>query len=183
MSTRRLFVAIALPAPVRDALVALAEPLPGANWTSPETLHLTLRFIGDVPEEKTADITSRLGTVRVEPFLLPIEGVGAFPPKAPPRVLWSGVGRGHPRLHQLRQQVDDALLAAGLPELDVRTFHPHVTLARCVASGAPTFMRWMHLHQQFAAPPFRVNAFELCASELRPGGAVHTLVQHFVLKK
>lgn len=183
MNTRRLFVAIVLPTPVRDALVALAEPLPGASWTRPETLHLTLRFIGDVPEEKIADITHHLGTVRVEPFVLPIEGVGAFPPKGPPRVLWSGVGPGHPRLHQLRQQVDDALLASGLTDLDVRTFHPHVTLARCTPTGAPTFTRWLHLHQQFAAPPFRVNAFELFASELRADGAVHTPVQRFVLRK
>jgi 2'-5' RNA ligase len=121
--------------------------------------------------------------VRVEPFLLPVEGVGTFPPKAPPRVLWIGVGSGHPRLHQLRQRLDDALLAAGLIDLDVRTFHPHVTLARCSESAAPAVTPWMHQHQDFSAPPFRVTAFDLCASELHPAGAVHTLVQRFALAK
>jgi 2'-5' RNA ligase len=183
VKTSRLFVALALPAPVRDALAALAEPLDGVNWTNPEQLHLTLRFIGDVPDEKIESVTTHLAAVRVEPFVLPVEGVGVFPPKAPPRVMWIGVGRGHPRLHQLRQRIDDALLAAGLLDLDVRTFHPHVTLARCGEGAAPAVSRWMHRHKEFAAPPFRVAAFDLVASELRPAGAVHTLVQRFALVK
>ena len=181
MRTLRLFIAIALPGPVREELVALAQPLAGVNWTRPEQLHLTLRFLGDVPEEKIENITAHLATVRVEPFVLPVEGVGAFPPKAPPRVIWIGVGHGHPRLHQLRQRVDDALLAAGLLELDVRTFHPHVTLARCGADTGKPLAKWLLAHAEFGAPPFRVTAFDLYSSELRPEGAVHTLVRRFPL--
>lgn len=183
MSARRLFLAIALPTPVRDALVAFATPLPGVTWTRPDQLHLTLRFLGDVAEEKIERVASHLATVRVEPFLLPVEGLGAFPPKAPPRTLWIGVGRGHPHLHQLRQRVDDALLAAGLLELDLRTFQPHVTLARCSESAASAVARLIRLNTDFAAPPFRVNAFELVASELHPAGAVHSLVRRFALAK
>lgn len=181
MSARRLFVALALPGPVRDELTKLATPLAGVTWTRLEQLHLTLRFLGDVPEEKIESVTTHLATVRVEPFVLPVEGVGAFPPKAPPRVLWIGVGRGHPRLHQLRQRVDDALLAAGLLDLDMRTFQPHVTLARCGAEAAKPVAKWLQSHAEFAAPPFRVAAFDLCASGLRPEGAVHTLVRRFAL--
>ena len=183
MSTQRLFVALALPEPVRAALVALAEPRPGVNWTSPAQLHLTLRFLGDVPEEKIESVTAHLTSVHVEPFLLPVEDIGVFPPKGPPRVIWIGVGRGHPHLHQLRQRVDDALLAAGLLDLDVRSFHPHVTLARCTEHAAATVGHWLHTHREFGAPPFRVEAFDLCASELRPGGAAHSLVRHFPLTK
>ena len=123
---------------------------------------------------------ARLTSVRVEPFILPIEGIGTFPPNRPPRVLWIGVGSGHPRLFQLRQRLDDALLAAGL-QLDVRTFHPHITLARCTENAAPAITHWMHVHRDVAPPPFRVEAFDLYASELRPTGAVHTLKQHFDL--
>ena len=180
---QRLFIAIALPEPVRAALVTLAQPLPGVAWTRPAELHLTLRFIGDVPEDKIENVVAHLATVHVEPFLLPVEGVGVFPPKTPPRVVWIGVGHGHPHLHQLRQRVDDALLAAGLPDLDVRMFHPHVTLARCTEHTAAAVGHWLHLHREFVAPPFRVAAFDLCASELRPAGAVHTLVQRFALAK
>ena len=183
MSTQRLFIALALPGPVRAVLGALAQPLSGVAWTRPEQLHLTLRFLGDVPDEKIENATAHLATVRVEPFVLPVEGIGVFPPKAPSRIVWIGVGHGHPHLHQLRQRVDDALLAAGLAELDVRMFHPHVTLARCTEHAAAAIGHWLHTHREFAAPPFRVEAFELCASELRPSGAVHMLVQRFPLTK
>jgi 2'-5' RNA ligase len=122
----------------------------------------------------------RLEAVRVGAFILPVEGAGAFPSEREPRVLWAGVGNGHPRLFQLRQRVDDALLASGL-QLDVRTFHPHVTLARCTEDAAPAVGHWLHAHREFAAPPFRVEAFDLYASELHPEGAVHTLRRRFPL--
>jgi RNA 2',3'-cyclic 3'-phosphodiesterase len=180
MNTERLFVALTLPSPVRDALTALAQPLPGVSWTQPDQLHVTLRFLGDVSSDVSNSMIARLTNVRVEPFILPIEGIGTFPPNRPPRVLWIGVGSGHPRLFQLRQRLDDALLAAGL-QLDVRTFHPHITLARCTENAAPAITHWMHIHRDVAPPPFRVDAFDLYASELRLTGAVHTIKQHFAL--
>ncbi len=183
MDSQRLFVAIALPAPVRNELLTLATPLPGVTWSQPDQLHLTLRFLGDVPKEKITGVVAQLATVRVEPFVLPIEGLGAFPLKSPPRTLWVGVGRGHPHLHQLRQRIDDALLAAGLLALDVRMFHPHVTLARCTEKAAPIVAHWLRTHPEFVAPPFRVSAFDLVASELQLAGAMHTLVQRFTLAK
>lgn len=178
-ATERLFLALPLPPVVRDVLAGLAQPLPGVAWTRPAQLHVTLRFLGDVPVEKIDAIVTRLAAVRVAAFVLPIEGLGTFPPNRPPRVAWIGVGAGHPRLFQLRQRVDDSLLAAGLL-LDVRTFHPHVTLARCTGQAAG-LAAWLHTHREFIAPPFRVEAFELCSSDLRPSGAVHTLKQRFPL--
>jgi len=181
-SCERLFIALALPEPVRAALAAVAKPLPGVAWTRPAQLHLTLRFLGDVPTEQIEPIAERLATVHVEPFLLPVGGLGSFPQKRPTRVVWAGIGAGHPRLHQLRQRIDDALLAAGL-DLDVRIFQPHVTLARCPETAAANVSRWLRTHEEFEAPPFRVEAFDLCASELRPEGAVRTLKQRFPLTR
>jgi 2'-5' RNA ligase len=180
MNTERLFVALTLPAPVRDVLAALAEPLPGVAWTRPEQLHVTLRFLGDVPVETIESMIARLTAVKVASFVLPLESVGTFPPNRPPRVLWIGVGSGHPRLFQLRQRLDDALIASGLL-LDVRTFHPHVTLARCAENAGPAVAHWIHTHRDVTPPPFRVDAFELYASTLHPTGAVHTLKQRFPL--
>jgi 2'-5' RNA ligase len=179
--TERLFVALSLPPPVRDALAALAQPLPGVTWTRPEQLHLTLRFLGDVPVAQHEAMLERLAGVHVEPFILPVEGLGTFPANRPPRVLWAGVGRGHPRLFQLRQRLDDALLAAGVA-LDVRTFHPHATLARCTEDAGAPVASWLRAHREFAAAPFRVDSFDLYASELRPSGAVHTLKRRFEVK-
>jgi 2'-5' RNA ligase len=74
------------------------------------------------------------------------------------------------------------LLATGLP-LDVRIFHPHVTLGRVKESGAPAAAaEFLKRHREFEAAPFRVEAFQLYASELRPGGAVHTLKREFPLQ-
>ena len=178
--TERLFIAVTLPQPVRDVLTTLEQPLTGVTWTRPEQLHLTLRFLGDVPVATLSAIEAHLATVKVAPFVLPLEGCGTFPPSAPPRVLWIGVGSGHPRLFQLRQRIDDALIAAGL-WLDVRTFHPHATLARCRDESKNAVTRWVQAHREFIAPPFRVDAFDLYASELRPSGAVHTLRRRFPL--
>ncbi len=177
----RLFIALPLPDPVRDTLAALAQPLPGVNWTRPEQLHVTLRFLGDVPADQYDAMVARLAAVEVAPFILPVEGVGTFPPNRPPRVLWIGVGAGHPRLFQLRQRLDDALLATGLA-LDVRTFHPHITLARTTENAAPAITHWLHAHRDVTAPPFRVESFDLYASDLQPSGAVHTLQQRFPLR-
>jgi len=180
MSSERLFIALTLPDAVRDVLVRTAQPLPDVNWTRPEQLHVTLRFLGEVDETTRDAMIARLRGVKVAPFILPVEGVGTFPPNRPPRILWIGVGSGHPRLFQLRQRIDDAVLASGLP-LDVRTFHPHVTLARATESAAKSISHWLHAHREFTAPPFRVESFDLYGSELRPSGAIHTLKERFPL--
>lgn len=177
-STIRLFVAIDAPAVVRESLEVLAEPIRNVVWTPPHQYHLTLRFIGEVAATRLAAIERALMPIRVEPFILPVAGVGAFPPGRPPRVLWAGVGAGHPRLHQLRQRVDDTLLACGLSDLDVRVFHPHFTLGRCgPACSAGAVAGFLKKHREFEAPPFRVEAFTLYRSTLAPGGAVHTPVR------
>jgi 2'-5' RNA ligase len=178
--TERLFLALTLPEPVRDALLPLPKKVSGLAWTPPEQWHVTLRFLGDVPADRMETLIQRLGMIRVEPFILPVEGVGTFPPNRPPRVLWVGIGSGHPRLFQLRQRVDDAVLAAGI-DADLRSFHPHVTLARCNEDAGAGLQQWLHSHRDFAAPPFRVDAFDLYASDLRPSGAVHTLKHRFPL--
>ena len=181
-ATERLFIALTLPDAVRDTLAGEAQPLPGVTWTRPEQLHVTLRFLGDVPAEQVDGIVTRLASIRVAPFILPVENVGTFPPNRPPHVLWIGVGSGHPRLFQLRQRLDDALLSAGL-QLDVRTFHPHITLARCAETAAKPIAHWLHTHRDFAAPPFRIETFDLYSSVLNPTGAVHTLKRRFSLSE
>lgn len=179
-ATQRLFVALPLPATIRESLARLAAPVAGVRWTPIDQLHLTLRFLGDVPSDQISALTDRLAKIRVAPFVLPLEGVGSFPPNRPARVLWVGVGSAHPRLFQLRQRLDDTLLAAGLL-LDVRTFHPHVTLARATETATAAVTRWLHGHRDAGAPPFQADAFALYASELQPDGAVHTLIRSFPL--
>lgn len=177
-----MFLSLPLPEAVRAVLATVMEPLPGIGWTPPQQLHVTLRFLGDVPDEQIPAMSARLAEVKVAPFILPLEGCGSFPPNAPPRVLWISVGSGHPRLFQLRQRLDDALLACGL-RFDMRTFHPHVTLGRCGEESAAAAAKWLNAQREFAAPPFLVDSFDLNTSALRPTGAVHTLQERFPLEK
>lgn len=179
MPARRLFIALPLPEPIQIVLSRLAaESLPGARWTPQHQLHVTMRFLGDVDDARLPAIVERLSTIQVEPFLLPVEGVGAFPAKGgPPRVLWAGLGNAHPRLHQLRKQIDEALLNLGL-DFDVSSFHPHVSLARCTPDAAPAVAKWLRTHAAFEGPSFRVDAFDLLESELRPAGALHHVIEH-----
>jgi 2'-5' RNA ligase len=110
-----------------------------------------------------------LARVRVEPFILPVGGVGVFPTRGPAKVLWAGVGNGHTRLYQLRKQVDEALLAvdAGLA---MPGFHPHFTLGRIGENyEAKELAHFLERHRGLEAPPFRVTEFFLMASELTPG--------------
>lgn len=180
MSTQRLFVAIPLPPAIRAVLAGLTAPLRDVRWLRDEQLHLTLRFLGDTPNDLTDSLITRLREIRVEPFLLPVEDVGTFPPKAPPRVLWVGLGSGHPRLHQLRQRLDDAILAAGL-EADLRAFQPHITLGRCPEGAGAAVQSWLRQHRDFAGPSFRVDGFELLASDLHSSGAIHRTLARFPL--
>lgn len=171
----RLFVAVDPPPPIQAALGGLPEALRGVAWTPPGRHHLTLRFLGPTPASSLDRIQSGLAGICVHAFILPVSGVGSFPPGRPPRVIWAGIGSGHPRLHQLRQRVDDALLAAGLAELDVRTFHPHITLGRCGPQSHPAAVAaYVKKHRDFEAPDFVVDAFTLYRSDLGRGGPVHT---------
>lgn len=169
MTAARLFVALVPPAAVQAELAALAAPLPGVRWTPAENLHLTLRFIGDTDPDRQAALAEALARVRVAPFVLPVGGLGLFPSRGPAKVLWAGVGHGHPRLYQLRQQVDEALLSVD-PALDVHRFHPHFTLGRLGGEHeAKALARFLERHAQFEAPPFRANEFHLMTGALSPG--------------
>lgn len=173
-------MAIDAPAPVASALAELMSPAPGYAWTPPERLHLTLRFLGDTPTEQIEPLRERLRAIHVARFVLPVEGLGVFPPRGCPRVLWCGVGAGHPHLHQLRQRVDDAVLATGL-DAELRTFVPHFTLARLGTVSPAHVAQWLRAQRDFAAPPFRADSFRLYASELRATGAVHTVLEEYPL--
>jgi 2'-5' RNA ligase len=181
---QRLFVALVPPAPVRSELAELAAPLDDVRWTPEANLHLTLRFIGDADEGKQARLEAALIRVHVEPFILPVAGVGVFPTRGPAKVLWAGTGTGHTRLYQLRKLVDEALLSVDAT-LDVHSFHPHLTLGR-IGPGLDTkrLARFLERHAAFEAPPFRVNEFHLMASERAPAGLpAYRSVRSFSLVK
>lgn len=177
----RLFVALLPSEPARAALAAMAESLARARWTPPEQLHLTLRFIGEVAEDETRRVREALSKVSVSPFPLGVEGAGRFPPRGQPGVVWAGVGTAHPFLLRLRQQVDDRLLASGVP-FELTPFVPHFTIGRTRESSPAAVDQWLKRHRDFAGPVWRVDAFHLMQSVAASGGVTHRCVESFPLR-
>lgn len=165
---KRLFVAIDLPDYVRDSLRSLREELKGFHWVAPERLHLTLKFIGDVPGQFQDDIERALDTFEVGRFFLPVQGIGRFPDHGTAHAVWAGVGNGHPRLFQLQKRIDDALFNIGI-EPEKRRYQPHLTLARVNRASQETVRQYLKRHDAFEAPPFRVKQFHLYRSEIEEG--------------
>ncbi|OQX19428.1 MAG: 2'-5' RNA ligase [Desulfobulbaceae bacterium A2] len=175
----RLFVAIDLPEEVRRELAGMCCGLPGARWLPPEQLHLTLRFIGEVDSETQARIIGALAEVVAAPLTLRLRGVGFFPPRGLPRVLWVGVERCE-GLSRLQRRVEQCLLRAGLAP-EGRKFMAHVTLARLHDTPGSRIGSYLALHNLYASPEIPVDRFVLYDSILNPRGARHYPLQDFFL--
>lgn len=169
----RLFVGLSLPETHRQQLALIQHGLKGARWISPENLHVTVRFIGEVDEDVAEDLCAALDQVTSPPFDLTLTGVGTF--GRPPHSLWAGVAdRPGQTLAHFQSTVESALVRAGL-DPEGRKYSPHVTLARCKKSTSRERLgAYLEGHGDFALPEFRVNEFTLFQSHLGQGGAHYT---------
>jgi 2'-5' RNA ligase len=176
---QRLFVAVTLPDSVRQLLIEQQTELSGMRWASPDNLHLTLRFIGEMPQAKVPVIKAGLRTVSGNAFSLQVKGLGYFD-KRPQAVLWAGIEESAP-LAALKKQVDYALaLHAGLKVPDGR-FSPHITLGRAKQADRAALKTFTAKYGDVATAAFRVESFTLFSSVLAPGGAVHTVEELYPL--
>jgi 2'-5' RNA ligase len=170
---KRLFVAITPPSAIQQSLVDLDPQVRGVRWTARDQMHLTLGFFPDVSENMDRTLRENLSAIEFRAFFLPIQGIGTFPPNGPPKIIWIGVGKGHPHLFQLHKRVQDAALAVGL-EADLRPWHPHITLARCHGAHGGVLRKFLKTNVDLDVGMFRVDAFHLYCSELTPTGPIHT---------
>jgi 2'-5' RNA ligase len=170
---RRLFVSIDPPKSIRNILIDLDPQIRGVRWTARDQLHLTLGFFPDVPEDVEFALRDKLSAIEFRAFFLPLEGVGTFPPKGMVKIIWIGVGQGHPHLFQLHKRVQEAALACGI-EPELRPWHPHLTLARCRDVPGNALRRFLKSNATLDAGMFRVEAFHLYCSELTPAGPIHS---------
>jgi 2'-5' RNA ligase len=172
---KRLFLAIDIPDYVKDSLETLsAENLKGFHYVPRERLHLTLKFIGDIPGQFQEEIEAAIDPIEVHQFLLPIEGLGSFPTQGKPHAVWTGVSSAHPRLFQLHKRIDDALFNIGI-EPEKRIYHPHITIARVNHAADETVKQFIKRHPDFGAAPFKVEEFHLMHSEELNGHRVYHL--------
>jgi 2'-5' RNA ligase len=170
---KRLFVAIDLPESTRQFLADLDPHIRGVRWTETEQMHLTLGFFGDVPEDVDLALREELSAIDFGAFFLPITGAGTFPPKGSPKIIWIGVGRGHPHLFQVHKRVQEAALAARI-EPELRPWHPHITIARCRDVAPQSIRKFLQSNVDRDLGMIRVDSFHLYSSKLTPAGSIHT---------
>jgi 2'-5' RNA ligase len=175
----RLFVAIDPPLGIRERLGALCTGLPGARWVEPEQLHLTLRFIGDVDGSELTSVREALAEVRAEALSMQLEGIGFFPPRGNPRVVWVGI-RKNEHLLRLHNRIESVLVRAGLAPED-RKYSPHITLARLKNTPASRIGAYLAQYGLFSTEEFQANEFLLYSSVLNSKGARHYIEEGYPL--
>lgn len=180
MPNHRLFVALDPPDPVRRRLAALAVELRRAagraaddvRWVAPESIHLTLQFLGAVPEERVAAVEAALREVAAggRALSLAVRGAGGFPNARRPRVVWAGVEGDVASLGALAQGLGARLAPLGFPP-EERPFSAHLTLGRARAPrGAPGLAGALASAADAAGVPWRATELVLFESHLSPRG-------------
>jgi 2'-5' RNA ligase len=177
---KRLFVAISPPPDLRRDIAELARAVPGGRPVRAEQLHLTLKFIGEVEGGKLLDITEALSEVTRPVFPLSLHGVGVFPPRGTPRVVWTGI-EPIEEVDRLRRDIEKTLCAVGIPK-EKQKFSPHLTLARLTSPNIPRLQEFLAGNSLLHSPAFTIGEFSLYSSQLAPKGAIHTKVATYPLE-
>jgi 2'-5' RNA ligase len=179
----RTFVAIDLPAEIRRNITRVMDLLrrtaSEVRWARPESLHVTLKFIGELPVDALPETTSRLASIRApEPFSLQVRGAGCFPNERAPRVIWLGLQTG-PELTALASQVEEALVPLGIPK-EKRPFAPHLTVGRLrVPAPIPAVREILRRQEPLDFGSFVAKEFCLYESQLASGGSVYRKIARF----
>lgn len=184
----RTFIAIKLPEDIKQHLAEAQRRIKSvgvdASWPRPEGIHLTLKFLGEIPESGVPGITNALALAAqgMSRFRIEIAGIGTFPNAKNPRVVWAGVSGDIEKLTRLQAAVDDAMAGLGM-EREARSFAPHLTLARIkYIRSRESWLAALEQVKDMKLPGFDVNAVSLMKSELRRTGAEYTEIARIELK-
>lgn len=194
----RLFIALDIDDPIRQRIARFLEGVrnfaPDARWVKEESMHVTLKFIGEQPDEKVEGIKHELSTISASGCEIQFRGYGFFPTAKSARVFWIGMEPG-PQLAALASAIDAKLTPLGIPE-EERKFSPHLTLARGPGgSGRPRPMKtdrpnrvFQYMQEKLAnlPPPefgtMTAREFFLYLSQLSPKGSNYTKLAKFPLQ-
>jgi RNA 2',3'-cyclic 3'-phosphodiesterase len=194
----RLFVALDIDNAIRSRIAGFLDGVrgftPDARWVRPESLHVTLKFIGERPDAAVESIKQALRAIGSTAIELNFRGYGFFPNPRAPRVFWIGIESG-PALTSLASTIDQTLAGCAIPE-EEHAFNPHLTLAR--RSGRSESSRgkkptdsnrsFHRLQEKLAALPapefgrMMAREFFLFRSQLSPGGSKYTKLAAFTLR-
>ena len=176
----RLFIAVELPQEVKQELINLQSVLkkdfPSLKYVNVNNMHLTLKFLGDVPDGRLDEVKAKLSDVRVEKFEAYLSGCGVFPKPEYIKVVWAGL-EPKEKINELQHKVDLGMRAIGFPK--DRKFHPHATLARVRFVKDKAGLAKAIEQLKPTKISFDVDSFALIKSELRPDGPVYTVLEEY----
>ena len=185
----RAFIAVNIPSTCIDILGSLISRLKQSpakvKWVRPESIHITLKFLGNISEDDIDKIDRVLAEqIAEEPaFEVTIRGTGGFPNLRRPRVLWSGIDDPDKRLKSLAKIVDRNLAKAGFPR-EKRAYSPHLTLGRVKTyKYIEDINKRMEAEKEFEGGVVEVSEVFLMRSQLKPSGAIYSALKSFPLNK
>ena len=185
----RSFIAIELSEVLRHKLKRLLEELKktGADvkWVRPESVHLTLKFLGSVSREKLENIATAVRPVveTYEPFQLTAQRIGCFPSSRNPRIVWVGLGEEGGAVARLQREIESKTADLGFPP-EERPFRPHLTLGRVRSpKKKDSLVAMIEKISQIDLGSFPADKVILFRSDLHPEGAIYTKMYEFLMKK
>ena len=188
MEKIRSFIAIDVPSLVLAQIGQLQEELrhtkADVKWVRPESIHLTLKFLGTVPEEVLEKISLAISPVisSWELFDLRIHGLGCFPSSRNPRVLWLGIDRGTEQISPLQEAIEKKAVEVSFPP-EPRSFTPHLTIGRVRSfKGKGALTQAIETHKNVEIGAFQAKEVFLIRSELTPLGAIYTKLKTFPMR-
>lgn len=187
MDAIRAFIAIELPEPIVaelgkvEAHLKPQMPPESIRWVKADSIHLTLKFLGQVPSDQLELIISSLRAAAAlhAPFTLEVKEAGCFPNIHRPRVVWVGLQEHDHRLHALQRAVENAIAPLGYPT-EIRDFTPHLTLGRLARDVRPVDQKKIGEVVQAAEVgslgKWEIRQVALIKSDLKPGGAEYSVL-------
>jgi len=179
----RVFIAIDLPNPIRESLGQIQRELKSltdsVKWVAPESIHITLKFIGEIPEKRIDDINVALRGFSWKTFTIKVRGVGFFPGTRSPRVFWAGMEA--PTMRGLSEKLETRMERLGFDK-EKRAFRPHITLARARDNRIDSsLVLGATEYEDHIFGSFTVDRMYLFKSTLTPTGAMYEKVKEYLL--
>ncbi|NQT32632.1 MAG: RNA 2',3'-cyclic phosphodiesterase [Candidatus Omnitrophica bacterium] len=175
----RTFIALELSTEAKEELARIISELEKADaivkWVDPKTVHLTLKFLGSIPEEKVLGISEKLKKIAssTRPFDIGLSGVGVFPTWDHIKVIWAGVSEGALESKALAEKIDKAMHEEGF-DREKRAFSPHLTLGRMKSVRNKDELKNRAKSLQVNPVKSHITSIVFFRSDLTPEGAVHT---------
>jgi len=182
----RTFIAVELPENIKNKIGELQTPLKRTNafvsWVKPENIHITLKFLGEVPEEKINEVFSATEAALKETkkFKMNLKGTGAFPDFRRPRVIWVGTGKGGEELSNMANKIEEEMEKIGYPK-ENRKFSPHFTIGRVKSPKDIEKLMERVKTTDFETEDIEVNEVTVMKSQLHPAGAIYTPLEKIPL--